>query len=477
MQFNSLTFLAFFPITAFIYFVIPNKIKNYWLFLVNYIFYAYWNVKLALLLFVVTTFSYCVALLIDKKNKKILYPIALCVLLLILFVYKYLNYTIVSISNVIRMFGIDTTFNSLDLIMPLGISFYIFTIIGYVVDVYKGKIKAEKNYIKYSIYVTFFLKIAQGPIEKAESFIKQLDDDHSFKWNSFFDGLLLGIWGYFLKIVLADRIGLFVDTIFGDIETYNGMYLLVAIILFSIQIYADFYGYSCIASGTSEIMGFKLIENFKQPYLSNSIAEFWRGWHISLTNWFKEYVYIPLGGNRKGKLRKYLNKVMVFTLSGLWHGASMSYVVWGAINGIYQVIEENIFDTNKNKERKLKPFRVVLTFVLITFSWIFFRSGTMETSIQVIKSIANAKNMNIMFDGSLFNCGLDKNNFILMMLCILLLIIVDIINFKSINIRKYIFRQKDSIKIMIIVISILFLLLFGLYGPKFNKATFIYFNY
>lgn len=225
------------------------------------------------------------------------------------------------------------------------------------------------------------------------------------------------LWGFFLKIVLADRIAIFVDSIYGDYETYGGFYLIVATVFFAVQIYCDFAGYSTIAMGTAKMLGINLIQNFDAPYISRSVADFWRKWHISLTSWFKDYLYIPLGGGRKGKARKYLNKLIVFLVSGLWHGASLSFVVWGGLNGLYQIIGELLMPV-RNKAVEVfglhtdrfghKLLQVLGTFVLIDFSWIFFRAPSLMESIDIVKSIAHAKNAWILFDGSLYSCGLSQ---------------------------------------------------------------------
>ena len=263
----------------------------------------------------------------------------------------------------------------------------------------------------------FFPQLVAGPIERSKNLLTQLREPRKFDFGYAFDGILLMLWGFFLKIVLADRIAIFVDTVYGDCEHYQGIYLIVATVLFAVQIYCDFSGYSSIAMGTAKLLGIELMDNFNAPYLSTSVADFWRRWHISLTSWFKDYLYIPLGGSRRGTFRKYINKMIVFILSGLWHGAQLTFVVWGAINGLYQVIGEvlmpirkkvsDIIGINRNSEG-VYALSVLATFALVDFTWIFFRADSLGRAIYIIKSILNTENIWTLFDGSLYNCGLDE---------------------------------------------------------------------
>lgn len=294
------------------------------------------------------------------------------------------------------------------------------------------------------------------------------------------------LWGFFLKLVLADRIALFVDTIYSDCETYAGWYLITATVLFAFQIYCDFYGYSVIAMGAAEILGIHLSENFDAPYLSCSVAEFWRKWHISLTSWFKDYLYIPLGGSRRGVIRKYGNKVLVFLVSGLWHGATFSFIIWGGINGLYQVIGE-IFSPIRDKAVALfrlhrdslshRLLSMFTTFVFVDFSWIFFRAGSFEKSIEIIRQMISVKNIWILLDDSLYNCGLDRKNFQLMLLCIAVLLFADYCKLQKISIRKIVAAQDYWFRWLFIVFSICCILTFGVWGPNYDAANFIYFQF
>lgn len=289
-----------------------------------------------------------------------------------------------------------------------------------------------------------------------------------------------------MKIVIADRIAIFVDTVYSDYLTYGGMYLIVATLLFAIQIYCDFGGYSTIAMGAAEILGIHLMENFDAPYLSMTVAEFWRRWHISLSSWFRDYLYIPLGGNRKGKLRKYFNIMVVFLASGLWHGADWSYVVWGGLNGLYQIIGNALMPIRKkfvklfalNSESLAhKIVKIIITFILVDFSWIFFRANTFNDALGIIKSMFTVHNPWILVDGKIYQCGLNQKNFTLMLFSIAILLFADICKYKNIVIRQLIIKQDYWARWLVIAFGVCFILLFGVWGTAYNEATFIYFQF
>ena len=300
------------------------------------------------------------------------------------------------------------------------------------------------------------------------------------------DGFLLMLWGYFLKIVLADRIAVLVDTVYNNYGNYEGWYFIAATVLFAIQIYCDFAGYSTIAIGAAEILGIKIMENFDAPYTALTVAEFWRRWHISLTSWFRDYLYIPLGGNRKGKIRKNINKMLVFLASGLWHGASIHFIVWGGINGLYQIIGETLLPLRKKLTAILrlnedsigfKLYKAAVTFCLVDISWIYFRADGFRVGNKILLSIFKAKNIWILFDGSLYHLGLNQKNYQLMLIGIFILLITDIFKRRGISIRKIILEQDYLFRWGVIVLAIVFILTFGIWGPGYNASNFIYFQF
>lgn len=498
MLFNSFQFLVFFPVVLIVYYVIPNKIKYLWLLAASYYFYMCWNVKYALLILASTIVTYISGLLIDKVRssnksekkqiiiKKWVVAGSFIINIGILFYFKYINFTVNILAQVFRSVHIQLNAPVFDIILPVGISFYTFQALSYTMDVYRGEIYAEKNFFRYALFVSFFPQLVAGPIERSKNLLKQLAVAKKFDFEKARDGFLLMIWGYFLKVVLADRIAIFVNTVYGDYQTFNGVYIVVATVLFAVQIYCDFAGYSTIAMGAAEILGIDLMENFDAPYLSTSVADFWRRWHISLTSWFKDYLYIPLGGSRKGKIRKYLNKLIVFLVSGLWHGANLSFVIWGGLNGLYQIIGEilqpvrdkavNILHLNRESigHKAMKGF---ISFVLVDFAWIFFRASGYHESIGIVKSMFSYRNPWILMDGSLYTCGLDSKNFWLMILSIMVLLVADIFKRKGIKIRSVISQQDYWCRYLVMIFAICFILIFGVWGSGYDAAGFIYFQF
>ncbi len=498
MLFNSLDFLIFFPIVVLIYFAIPSKAKNLWLLIASYYFYMCWNAKYALLILASTVITYVSGLLIEKikhmdiefvkqvKFKKWVVAFSFLLNLGILFYFKYINFAFITLSRIFSKVHIQLNAPVFDIILPVGISFYTFQALSYTMDVYRDEIYAEKNFFRYALFVSFFPQLVAGPIERSKNLLIQLATPKKFQFANFREGLLLMLWGFFLKIVLADRIALFVDTVYGEYAKYSGYYLILATVLFAIQIYCDFSGYSTIAMGTAKVFGITLMENFDAPYLSTSVTAFWRKWHISLTSWFKDYLYIPLGGSRKGKFRKYINKMIVFLVSGAWHGADFSYIAWGGINGVYQVVGEILQPLRSKLVTALhlnresmghKLIQVIGTFVLVDFSWIFFRASRFLEVFDIIKAMVSVRNPWVLFDGSIYNCGLDIKNFWLMIICIGLLLFADLCKHRNIIIRDVIIQQDDWFRCVFIAIAIGAILLFGMWGPSFNQANFIYFQF
>ena len=310
MLFNSLSFLIFFPIVLLVYFIIPNRIKNFWLLVSSYYFYMCWNAKYALLILTSTIITFISGLLLEKiKNlnneskkpflKKLVVFASFTTNLCILFYFKYINFLFDLLKDTFNLLNISINTPTFDIILPVGISFYTFQALSYTIDVYRNEIKAEKNFLRYALFVSFFPQLVAGPIERSKNLLKQFVKPKSFNYEMAQEGFLLMIWGYFLKLVISDRISIFVDKVYGDFHTFPGWYIVVATIFFSIQIYCDFYSYSVIAMGAAKILGINLMQNFKAPYLSTSVSNFWKRWHISLTSWFKDYLYIPLGGSKK----------------------------------------------------------------------------------------------------------------------------------------------------------------------------------
>lgn len=392
MLFNSLTYVFFLPIVFAIYWLLPNKYRWCVLLISSYYFYMSWNAKYVILILFTTALSYCAALIIEKAvtkriKKAILCGTSLC-LLLVLFFFKYYNFAIESFSGLLSHFSIKFSPIMLNVLLPVGISFYTFQTLSYVIDVYYGKIRAEKNFGIYATFVSFFPQLVAGPIERTSNLLPQIKAKHFFNEKIALEGTKLMLWGYFKKLIIADRVAQYVDIVYGDLTTYSGFDLVLTMFFFTLQIYCDFSGYSDIAIGTAKLLDINLITNFQSPYFSSSVKEFWSRWHISLSTWFKDYVYIPLGGNKCTKLRSYLNLLITFLVSGLWHGANWTFVLWGGLHGTIQLFEK-IFDKKIKKIRRNKMGHVVsviVVFCLCNFAWVFFRSETISDALYVIRN-------------------------------------------------------------------------------------------
>ena len=380
MLFNSLAFAVFLPIVFILFWAMPQKHRWIVLLLSSYYFYMSWNVKYVVLILFTTVVSYVTALLLEKteqkKARRLLLVAALVASLGVLFVFKYFNFLSESLNAVFTRFAIPLHPITLKLMLPVGISFYTFQTLSYVIDVYKGEVKAEKHFGRYAAFISFFPQLVAGPIERTSNLLPQINKEKFiFSYDNAAYGLKLMAWGFFKKLVIADNLAVYVDQIFNDVHYYSGFSVLLAVFFFTLQIYCDFSGYSDIAIGTARLFDIQLMTNFKSPYFSNSIREFWSRWHISLSTWFRDYVYIPMGGNRVSKLRNSFNLLVTFLVSGLWHGAAWTFVVWGGVHGMLQIIEKRIFG------KKKLPKAVI--FVIVAMAWIFFRANSMSDAAYV----------------------------------------------------------------------------------------------
>ena len=389
MGFDSLYFLALIPLIVIIHWLLPHKARPYFLLIVSYFIYGVANPYLLFLIFGTSLVSYLAALFIHKSEKTAVKRSWLIVTIIVsvgaLFTFKYLNFIRSLIYGGISLFDPSISYNALDIILPVGISFYTFQTLAYVIDVYRGKLPAERNIFHYCLFVSFFPQLVAGPIEKAEDLLPQLKAERHFEGEDFSIGMRYLTMGYLKKLVIADFFGLFVAGVAADMGSASSLAIILSLFAFSIQIYGDFAGYSEIALGLGRLLGIKLTTNFDKPYLSTSFSEFWRRWHITLNRFFLEYVYIPLGGNRKGRFRKCLNTIFIFFLSGLWHGAELRYVIWGLCHGALMVIEDLL--PKKERKRWGNILSGVLVFITVSFLWIFFYPDSLSSSISGIVSL------------------------------------------------------------------------------------------
>ena len=391
MLFNSIEFFIFFPVVCIIYYLIPTqKIRNFFLLFSSYFFYMNWKPVYALLLLSSTVVTWLTAIGIDKaeaKYKKVYLIICVIINLSILFVFKYYNFAAETITLVLQKTGIAFPMPEFKLLLPVGISFYIFQALGYSIDVYRGNTIVERNFFTYALFVSFFPQLVAGPIERSVNLLPQFKQLKSFNYERTMEGVRMMIWGYFLKLVLADRCGIYVDAIFNNVAHHNGGSFWIASLLFPFQIYGDFAGYSLVAIGAARIMGFHLMDNFRRPYLSDTVTNFWRRWHISLSTWFKDYIYIPLGGNRVGKMRGYMNLLITFTISGLWHGANWTFVIWGILHGFILCAERACGIAKKQFRGWKKLMHWFMTFGVICLGWVFFRANNLSDSVAIFRGM------------------------------------------------------------------------------------------
>ncbi len=488
MTFNSAAFLIFFPIVLLFHFLTPLKYRVVPLLVLSYYFYACWNVRLMGLIMFTTLTSYFAGILLERTEKKHLRRCLLAITLIaclgVLFFYKYFNFFSETAASVISLFGNSSVSDSktLSLILPVGISFYTFQTLSYVVDVYRKSISAEKNFLYYALFVTFFPQLVAGPIERPENLLPQLKEPHKFSYENFKTGSAIMLIGYFKKIAVADIVSPYVDSVFNNAADATGLTIIIASVLFAVQIYCDFSGYTDIAIGCSRIMDIKLMQNFNRPYSSKSIKEFWSRWHISLSSWFKDYLYIPLGGNRRSKIRNMLNIMIVFTVSGLWHGADMTFVLWGILHGLYQVIGRITIKFRNSAVAKLgltensspvKCFRTAFTFVLVTFAWIFFRAnsvselGILLSKLPQLGSLSDIKSV----------MGLTASSALILTALIVLLVILDKKmnphgSFEGVNKLSISFTPAESAILVWMILTAWFILY-----SKGSSSTFIYFQF
>ena len=392
MLFNSWQFALFFPIVFALYWGLPHRFRIGLILTASYYFYMSWNVKYVVLILFTTIVSYFAALLISKtdstRTKKAILILSLIACLGVLFVFKYFNFFAGAVVDFMSLFTIHLHPMTLKLLLPVGISFYTFQTLGYVIDVYRGTTQPERNFWVYAAFISFFPQLVAGPIERTNNLLPQIKAAHEFNYQQAVYGIKLMTWGFFKKLAVADVLAVYVDRAFFDVYSYQGFSLLLAVFFFTVQIYCDFSGYSDIARGCSKMLGIELMENFRSPYFASSLREFWSRWHISLSTWFRDYVYIPLGGNRCGKFRHNMNLLVTFMISGLWHGASWTFVVWGMLHGLGQVLENAFTPKSKHEPHGLaRLVRTLMTFVFVMLAWVFFRAQSLSEAVYVLGHI------------------------------------------------------------------------------------------
>lgn len=474
MLFNTFSFFTFLLIVYVAYlFVFCRKknLRNVFLLVASYVFYGWWDYRFLLLIFSVSLLSFvsgrCIdAYREDKRKSKMILWANIVVNLLLLGYFKYVNFFIDSARMLLSLLHIQVDWPTLNVILPVGISFYTFQALSYTIDVYKEKVQATKDVVSYFTYIAFFPQLIAGPIERASNMLPQFSSVFKFDYDKARSGLLLIAVGLVKKMVIADRLAVFVDGVWGNLHDADGLSLVVGLLFFSFQLYLDFSAYSQIAIGTARLFGFELMQNFNSPYLSVSFADFWKRWHISLTSWFRDYLYIPLGGNRKGVLFTYLNIFIIFLVSGLWHGASWTFVVWGCLNGIFLIINKLVKWNPTNFFTGL--LGAVVTFSLWTLSLSFFRSQSISDAFYVLA------NMGASNSDALYDFGLNSMEFGFVSKMLVALMALELLIEKK---GELFYKVLNFVPIRWIVYILLPLAIvyLGVYGASDN--SFIYFQF
>lgn len=470
MVFNSLEFLYFFAAFFLLYFGLKGKSRQWLILVSSYFFYGWWDYRFLSLIVISTLIDYTVGNAIARasleKSRKHLLWISLFSNLGILGFFKYFNFFIGSFVELMNQIGLNASYNTLQIILPVGISFYTFQTLSYTLDIYRKQLEPEKSLLIFANFVAFFPQLVAGPIVRAKELIPQFHIPHKFDYQRFISGFRLVLWGLFKKVVVADSIATIVDVAFDRPLTFSSLYLILALSFYAFQIYCDFSGYSDIAIGIARILGFKFPENFRFPYFASSITGFWRRWHISLTTWFRDYLYIPLGGNRGGSFGTYRNMLITFSVSGLWHGAGWNFVVWGFLHGIFMVVER-ASGYPKLLEKHFKGWKelpfILFNFVLATLAWLFFRAADFGAAMTYLGKI-------LQFDG--MSPGTIAFKFIAVkgLFSIALMLLIEILMHRTAFQRLF---RKPWVNLMAATACILCIMALGSFGGK----SFIYFQF
>lgn len=445
MLFNSFHFLIFFAVVFVLYFTIFKKHQWILLLVSSYYFYMCWKVEYALLLVMATVVAYVGAILVERFPKygkwTILGTSIIC--FGALFYFKYFNFILEAVIGGYNFFsGSNVPFSPLDIILPIGISFHTFQNIGYVCDVYRKSVKAERNFWYYALFASYFPQIVAGPIERPANLLPQVKVNHAFTYENGSYGMRWILIGFFKKVAIADCIAVYVDQCYNNLTGMpKGLSFVLATLLFTIQIYCDFSGYSDIAVGVSKIMGIDLMRNFQSPYFSRSITEFWRRWHVSLSTWFRDNLYIPMGGNRVSFVKQCRNLMLTFVLSGMWHGANWTFLIWGALHGLVLIIEKFFKEIRKQANKRVREKKsgwlrsvrqIAFTFVIVSFAWIFFRANNLDDAIYVIKNIFTGWDFSVQYVIDAFwSLGFRKLSLFMNLFSLCVLFFLDYFNYKE----------------------------------------------
>jgi len=476
MLFNSLHFLIFYPVVTLAYFLSPTlRFRNILLLIASYYFYMQYKPEYGLLMLLSTMIDYFASLGMHRTSRKGVKRLWLAFSLMgnlgMLFFFKYFNFFNTNVARVLSFFNVAYQPLSIDVLLPIGISFYTFQTLSYTIDVYRGDMVPERDFFTFALYVSFFPQLVAGPIERSTNLLHQLRVHHDFDADRAASGLRLMVYGFFKKVVIADRLAVIVDTVYNNPTQYSGVAYFIATFAFAFQIYCDFSGYSDIAIGSARIMGINLMKNFERPYFSKSVTEFWRRWHISLSSWFRDYLYIPLGGSKKGYFRTLLNLFIIFVVSGLWHGASWTFVIWGVLNGLAIVIERILGIGKRARESEgaggKKPWTLrflkglvniipmVMTFAFICFTWVFFRARTVSEALYMLpRFLVGLDTFDLSkFLGTRVILGLDYWEFFTVIGVVLLLVFLEMVQ-AVVKPSKVLARMPSPVRLAVYALSL-----------------------
>ncbi|MCR5161816.1 MAG: MBOAT family protein [Lachnospiraceae bacterium] len=497
MLFNTAEYILFFFIAVFIYFIIPGKLRGLWLLAASCWFYANWNRTYLLLLLFSAAVSYLTGCLLAKAHGAVRRAALAAGILLqlgLLIYFKYALFLLQAGGTILRLFHAsipqETVSFASGILLPVGISFFTFKSLSYMIDVYRGTIEAERSPLACGLYIAFFPQLAAGPIDRPADLIPQLKNlallgrpDH----DRITGGMTIMLWGFFMKMVIADRIALFADTVFDNYFLYGTAQLLTAAVAYALQIYCDFAGYSLISIGTAKVLGISVKDNFNAPYMAMSVREFWRRWHISLSSWFRDYVYIPLGGSRCSRLRKWLNIMITMAVSGLWHGAGGRFILWGALHGIYQILEDVLtkplagFLNRIHAKTASFSYRFgkrLLTFAAVDLAWIFFRCSSFKDALLYIYRMFTGFQPAAFVDGSLYSFGLSVQEFHILICSLALLAVIDHRQYRDgRRIDALLASQSLWFRWLFLIGLFTAVWVFGIYGPAFSGSAFIYLQF
>ncbi len=488
MLFNSTIFYIFFPIVTFLYFVFPYKYRWLILLCASVYFYMSFIPEYIFILALIILVDYYAGIFIEQapqKSKKRFLLISLLTNISILCIFKYVNFFPQVIVFLSSLWGTNHTQSGHEILLPIGLSFHTFQGMSYTIEVYRGHQKAERNLGIFALYVMFFPQLMAGPIERPQNLLHQFYKKHKFKLEQLGRGIKLIIWGLFKKAVIADRLAFFVNQVFDNVYNYKGISLVIATVFFAFQIYCDFSGYTDIALGTAELLGFKLMRNFNRPYFAHSISDFWQRWHISLSSWFRDYLYKPLGGNRVSWWRWQFNVLVTFLVSGIWHGSHWTFIVWGILHGIYILVENNFksplskfYKGNDNKSVVQRIIMTSATFILVCFAWIFFRANSLNNAYYIISHLLSGWDEvlheinNSQFIKNYIFLGQNRIEFVLGILAIVFLLVAEWLQDSTATLL-IIVRDKPWIKSFVYTILLFLIFLLG----EFKSQQFIYFRF